>query len=65
MKASKFSAAQKAFILKQGAEGFLWRRSAGGPDACRRGRKDGGLAQILAQRPDLLAQIRWYCQQPS
>jgi hypothetical protein len=49
MKASRFSDAQKAFILKQGADGV-----PGGvpehplvPDACRCPRKVGGVAQIL------------------
>jgi putative transposase len=69
MKPSKFSDAQKAFILKQGSDGVpvgeicqkdgispattsIGRRvvrpaSALVPDACRRPRKVGGLAQVL------------------
>ena len=36
MKASKFTDAQKAFILQQGAMGILWRRSAARPGSARR-----------------------------
>ena len=41
MKDSKFSDAQKAFILKQGADGIPV------AEICRRAGKDGGLGQIL------------------
>jgi hypothetical protein len=40
MKASRFSDAQQAFILKQGNDGGRWRRSPQGQGCCRR--RSGG-----------------------
>ena len=36
MKASRFSDAQKASILRQGNDGVQWRTSAGRPESARR-----------------------------
>jgi hypothetical protein len=68
MKATKFSDAQKAFILKQGSDEVTVE------EICRKGcqGKDGGLAQVLQlvapawgnreQGPDHVAESRWRTQ---
>ena len=60
MKASQFSDAQKAFILKQGDERVCrWRKSSGAtpvPPKC--GRRSAGRQHWLRSKPDTVWQAR-------
>ncbi len=60
MKASKFSDTQKAFILKQGADGFPVARTSQATDFKWKKKYDGLLpTRERAQGADLVAQSRW------
>ena len=58
MKASRFTDAQKAFVVKQGEEGKWWRRSAGKPESAKQPISTGSGLPLLTGPVSMLVHGR-------